>query len=298
MTEHVAVIGTGRMGAAMAVRLRAAGVAVTVYNRTRSRADDVAARCGATVAATARDAVASARTVLVSLADDGAADAMYAGPDGIAAGVHPAVVVADTSTVDPQTARRTAALIRQRGGAALDTPVSGSVASVARGELAVLAGGERDDLDRARPVLDQLARHVFHLGPAGSGAAMKLAVNGVVHALNQAVAEALVLAEACGIPRGSAYDVLAAGAAGAPFVQYKRAAFEHPGETPVAFTLDLVAKDLDLLTALAARMGVPLDQAAANREAVEAARRDGLGAHDMSAIAERLRTLVLPPSPR
>jgi 3-hydroxyisobutyrate dehydrogenase-like beta-hydroxyacid dehydrogenase len=285
----VAVIGTGRMGAAMAARLRAAGVAVTVYNRTAERARRVAEATGAAVAETAREAAAAAPVVLVSLADDRAVTSAYQGPDGIVAGVSPGTVVADTSTIDPRTARDMGDLVAARGAGLLDAPVSGSVPSVERGELTVLAGGDPADLERARPVLGILARQIFHVGPAGAGATMKLAVNSVVHALNQALSEALVLAERAGIRRGVAYDVLAASAAGAPFVHYKRAAFERPDETPVAFTLDLVAKDLDLILGLAARVGAPMEQAAANRAAVAAAIRAGMGERDMSAIAEVLR---------
>jgi 3-hydroxyisobutyrate dehydrogenase-like beta-hydroxyacid dehydrogenase len=287
--QRAAIIGTGRMGSAMAVRLCGAGVEVTVFNRTRERAVELAARCGAKAAGSAREAAAAAPVVIVSLADDAAVMQAYPGPEGIAAGAGPGTVVADTSTVDPRTALQVAALVRERGGAHLDAPVSGSVPSVQRGELAVLAGGDAADLERIRPVLEHLAARMFHVGPAGTGATMKLAVNGVVHALNQAVSEALVLAEAAGIARETAYDVLAASAAAAPFVHYKREAFEHPESAPVAFTLDLVAKDLDLVLALADRVGVPMRQAGTNRAAVAAALDAGLGGHDLSAMAEHLR---------
>lgn len=288
-TFSVAVIGAGRMGAAMVARLRGAGTAVIVYNRTRERARRVAEATGAAVADTAREAAAAAPVVLVSLADDRAVTSAYEGPDGVAAGVSPGAIVADTSTIDPHTALRIGELVAARGAGLLDAPVSGSVPSVERGELTVLAGGDPAHLERARPVLGILARQIFHVGPAGAGATMKLAVNSVVHALNQALSEALGLAERSGIRRDVAYDVLAASAAGAPFVHYKRAAFERPDETPVAFTLDLVAKDLDLVLGLAARVGAPMEQAAANRAAVAAAIEAGLGGRDMSAIAEFLR---------
>lgn len=286
---RVAVVGTGRMGGAMAARLRAGGVGVTVFNRTAERAVAVAERTGAGRAPTARDAVAAADVVLVSLADDAACEAAYDGPDGIVAGVRAGTLVADTSTIDPRTAVRLGDLVRAAGGAHLDAPVSGSVPSVERGELAVLAGGEAADLERARPVLEHLASRIFHVGPAGAGATVKLAVNGIVHALNQGLSEALVLAEAAGVARGTAYEVFAASAAGAPFVQYKRAAFDRPDETPAAFTLDLVGKDLDLILALAQRSGVAMVQAATNREAVAAAAAAGFGDRDMSAMAEYLR---------
>jgi 3-hydroxyisobutyrate dehydrogenase-like beta-hydroxyacid dehydrogenase len=289
MTGRVAVIGTGRMGAAMAARLRAHAVTVTLFNRTADRAAAVAARTGADLAPTARAAAADADVVLVSLADDAAVESAYAGEDGLVAGLRAGTVVADTSTIDPGTAIRTGELVRGKGCAHLDAPVSGSVPSVESGQLTVLAGGSADDLDRARPVLSLLAARIVHVGPSGAGATIKLAVNGIVHALNQALSEALVLAEAAGVDRATAYDVFPASVAGAPFVQYKRAAFETPDATPAAFTLDLVGKDLDLLLALAARAGVPMAQARANRAAVAGAVAAGFGDRDMSAIAEHLR---------
>lgn len=289
MNDAVGVIGAGRMGAAMTARLRASGREVVLWNRTTARAAGVAAATGARVAATARGAAAAGPVVLISLADDAACRAAYEGPDGVAAGAGPGTVVADASTIAPSTAVDLAALVAAGGGAMLDTPVSGSVPVVERGELTVMAGGAAADLDRARPVLDLLARQVFHVGGHGAGATMKLAVNALVHALNQAVSEALVLAERSGVSRESAYEVFANSVAGAPFVQYKRAAFERPEETPVAFTLGLVGKDLDLILDLAARSGTSMPQAVANRRAVADAVAAGLGDEDMSVLARYLR---------
>jgi 3-hydroxyisobutyrate dehydrogenase-like beta-hydroxyacid dehydrogenase len=175
------------------------------------------------------------------------------------------------------------------GGAWLDAPVSGSTALASQGQLTIMVGGDADALERARPVLDALAKAVFHLGEAGAGAAMKLAVNGVVAVLNEAVAEGLVLAERCGIPRELAYDVLAGGAAGAPYVQYKREAFLRPDETPVAFTVDLLAKDLDLIVGLARELGVQADAIEAAAATMQRARAAGLGAADMARVADVVR---------
>jgi 3-hydroxyisobutyrate dehydrogenase-like beta-hydroxyacid dehydrogenase len=283
----------GRMGAAMAARLRSAGAEVVVFNRTPSKAALVAQATGARVAASAAEAAAAAPVVVVSLADDRAVTETYRGESGLAAGVAEGAVVADTSTVDPRTVAAMAALLADRGARLVDAPVSGSVPSVQQGTLTVLAGGEAADLELARPVLDVLAQQVFHVGPSGAGAVMKLSVNTVVHALNQGLSEALVLAEKAGVELGTAYEVIAASVAGAPFVHYKRPAFEHPDTTPVAFTLDLVAKDLALVLALAERVGVRLPQATANSEAALAAVAAGLGERDMSALAEALRQLPL-----
>jgi 3-hydroxyisobutyrate dehydrogenase-like beta-hydroxyacid dehydrogenase len=152
------------------------------------------------------------------------------------------------------------------------------------GKLTIMVGGAAADLERARPVLDALAATVFHMGPLGSGAAMKLAVNIVIFGLNQAVAESIRLAEEAGIDRAAAYDVLAVSAVGAPYLGYKRAAFLEPDTTPVAFSLDLAAKDLRLIADLAAAVGVELPQAGTNLAAIESAAASGGGDRDFSAV--------------
>jgi 3-hydroxyisobutyrate dehydrogenase/2-hydroxy-3-oxopropionate reductase len=286
----VAVLGAGRMGSAMAARIRDFGRPVVVFNRTAAKAADLAERTGARAVGTAREAAASADLVLVSLADDAAVAAAYDGPDGVVAGLASGTVVLETSTVSPETVRALSAMVAQTGATLLDAPVSGSVPVVERGELTVMVGGPAEALERARPVLDTIAKSVFHLGPVGAGATIKLAVNGVVHALNQALSEALVLAERAGVDRRAAYEVFAASAIAAPYVHYKRASFEDPAGSPVAFRLDLVAKDLALLDALAAAVGARMDQAATNRRLVGEALAAGYAARDISAMAEFLRT--------
>ena len=291
MDEHppVAIVGTGRMGGAMAGTLRRAGFEVVVFNRTRAKADAVAEASGCGVAGSAREAAARAEVVVSSLADDAAVRAAYGGADGLAAGLRAGTTVLEMSTLDPRTLDELRPPVERQGAWLLDAPVSGSVPLVERGELTVMVGGEQAALERARPVLDALAARVFHVGGPGAGATMKLAVNAIVFGLNQALAEALVLAEKAGVSRAAAYEVFAASAVGAPFVQYKRPAFEQPEGTPVAFSLDLVAKDLGLILELAGRAGATMEQAACNREAVAAAVAAGLGDQDMSAIAGFLR---------
>jgi 3-hydroxyisobutyrate dehydrogenase/2-hydroxy-3-oxopropionate reductase len=287
---RVAVIGTGRMGGAMVGRIRSAGFPVTVYNRTRAKAEAVAAQHDVVVAATPREAVSGADVVVVSLADEAAAFATYRGIDGLVAGLRTDAVVVDASTVAPVTVRELSAEVEASGAVLLDTPVSGSVSTVESGALVVMAGGSSAALQRARSVLNTIAKEVVHLGELGTGAAMKLVVNSVVNALNVAVSEALVLAERSSIDREVAYDVIASGAAGAPFVQYKRESFLNPDSAPVAFALDLAAKDLDLAIDLAEDVGANMSQLMTNRDVVAAAIRAHLGAADLSVIAEHLRT--------
>lgn len=286
----VSVIGLGRMGAAMARRLSEAGHEITVHNRTAGRAAAVAGDIGCAQAASAASAAAASPIVITCLADDAAVRAVYLGEDGILDGVRPGTVVVDMSTIDPGTISEVRAPIRRAGADLIDAPVSGSVALVESGSLTVMAGGEAASLERALPVLNDLARAVFHMGPSGSGSTMKLAVNGLVHSINAALAEALVMAEKAGVDRSLAYDVFAAGAGGSPFVAYKRDAFLDPEGAAVAFSLDLVAKDLTLIRQLARRVGAATPLADTEADLVAAAMAAGLGGRDMSVLAEYLRS--------
>ena len=288
-SSQVAVVGLGRMGSAMAATLSRAGFEVVVWNRSGDTAVLVAGSIGGAIAKTPREAAASAPIVLTSLADDQAVRDVYLGDDGITAGIQPGSVAVEMSTVDPSVLHEIGALVDAVGADLLDAPVSGSVQLVEQGNLTIMAGGTAEAVSKAQPVLDALAARVFHVGNRGAGATIKLAVNALVHGLNGALAEALVLAEAAGVDRSSAYEVFAAGAGGAPFVQYKRAAYEDPDAAPVAFSLDLVAKDLDLITALGARSGVEMPVSHANLKLARQAIAAGLGDRDMSALAVYLR---------
>jgi 3-hydroxyisobutyrate dehydrogenase/2-hydroxy-3-oxopropionate reductase len=283
------VIGIGRMGGAMSSVLAGAGHELILFNRDTSKAEAVASKTGAIVASSPAEAAGKADVIITSLADDAAVIEMYQGDDGIVSGIGPGKIAVDTSTIDPDTVHRIGAAVDDSGAGFLDCPVSGSVATVEAGALTIMAGGDGDLVDQVRPVLGHLSSRVVHVGERGAGAATKLAVNGLVHGLNVALAEALVLAEKAGVDRTTAYEVFVSGAGGAPFVQYKRAAYEHPEDAQVAFSLELVAKDLELITALGERVGAPMSQAASGLDIVRRAMAAGLGQKDMSAIAIYLR---------
>jgi 3-hydroxyisobutyrate dehydrogenase-like beta-hydroxyacid dehydrogenase len=285
----VGVVGTGRMGSAMAHALRDAGLEVTLYNRTPERAAALAGVLGCDVCTSPREVAAKADIVLTMLADDDAVLSTWRGPKGLVGGARPGTVLVDLSTVTPDTIRSLEDETRATGVGILDAPVSGSVSLATSGQLTLMVGGSAEDLEKARPALEALAKTIVHIGPLGSGAAMKLAVNTVIFGLNEAVAEGLVLAEAAGIARALAYDVIANSAVGAPYVGYKRAAFVDPDGTPVAFALDLAAKDLGLIRVLAERVGLDLPQSRINLDIVNDASDAVGGGADFSAVATHLR---------
>jgi 3-hydroxyisobutyrate dehydrogenase/2-hydroxy-3-oxopropionate reductase len=273
----------------MARRFSGAGFELVLWNRDRSKAEAVAADTGAEIAGSASAAAARAGVLVTSLADDRALEAVYLGDDGIAEGIGNGTIAVDTSTVSPETVIAAGAAVDAAGGDFLDCPVSGSVSTVESGSLTIMAGGDPDLVAKVEPVLSAIAKKVVRVGPRGAGAACKLAVNGLLHGLNIALSEALVLAEKANVDRERAYEVFAGGAAGAPFVEYKRDAYLNPEEAKVAFTLDLVAKDLELITALASEVGAPMEQAQTGLDIVRAAISGGLGDHDLSAVAVHLR---------
>jgi len=285
----VALVGTGRMGSAMARALARAGIPLVLHNRTADRAVELASELGARVAETPADAASLADVCLTMLADDAAVEAVYRGTTGLLAGVRNGSVLVDLSTVTPDTIRGFAADAVRAGAGLLDAPVSGSVATAESGHLTLMVGGDASVLEQARPAIEPLAKTIVHVGPLGSGAAMKLGVNTVIFGLNEALAEGLVLAEAAGIERALAYRVIAESAAGAPFVGYKRAAFVEPDATPVAFALDLAAKDLGLIRDLAERVGLELPQSGTNLDVVRSAAAAVGGGADFSAVATYLR---------
>lgn len=286
----MAVLGIGRMGAAMAGALHRAGHPLVLWNRSPAKAEVIAAGTGATVVESPAQAVSLAGVAISSLADNEAVENAYLGPGGVIEGSHAGLVICEMSTIDPQVIERVGSEVDATGATLLDSPVSGSVATVEQGALTIMVGGDEDALERVRTVLEVLGARIVHTGERGSGAATKLAVNALVHGLNVSLSEALVLAEKAGVDRKTAYEVFATGAGGAPFVQYKRAAYEDPDGAPVAFSLDLVAKDLELITGLGERVGAPMAQARVDLSIVREAIDAGYGDRDLSAIAVHLRS--------
>lgn len=287
--SDVAVMGTGRMGSAMARSLARHGLSLLLYNRSAQKAQTLADELGATVAATAAEAVAGAPVAISMVADEAAVEELFRGPNGALEGVSEGRVLLEMSTVPPHVARALEPDVRARGGGILDAPVSGSVPLAEAGTLTVMAGGDATDLERARPVLEGLSARIFHMGPLGTGATIKLAVNSIIFGLNQSLAEALVLAEKAGVERARAYEVFAASAIAAPYTKYKEAAFLDPEGTPPAFSLGLSAKDLRLILTLAHAVGATMPQTETNLASIEAAAEHSGAEADLAAVAERLR---------
>ena len=193
--RKIAFLGTGLMGAPMARRLLAAGFALTVWNRDRSKAEPLAAD-GATVAATAVEAARGASVLFTMLTNGGAVGEVLFG-SGVADVLETGVVVIDNSSIPPAIAREHAFKLAERGIRHIDAPVSGGVVGAEAGTLAIMAGGDADVIDSVRDVLAPLGR-ITRVGPSGTGQLAKLGNQQIVAVTIGAIAEAMLLVEAGG----------------------------------------------------------------------------------------------------
>lgn len=275
------------MGGGMSRRLLAAGFPVTVYNRSADRAAPLVA-AGATAATSPRTAVAGAGIVFAMVADDAASRAVWLGPEGALAGVAAGAVVVECSTLTVGWVRELGAAATVAGCPFVDAPVTGSKAAAAGGELNFLIGGAAADLARIRPALAAMGRSVTHLGPAGSGALVKLVNNFLAGVHVAAFAEALTWLERSGVERDPAVKLLLEGAAASPVTQVVAARMLAGDFTP-NFLLRLMTKDLGYAAAEAAGQGVTLEAAAPALARFRAAIAAGQGDRDMAAVVEAVR---------
>ena len=284
----IGVVGIGKMGAAIATRLLGLGHEVVVWNRSAEKAKAVS---GAKVAATPRELAGDVETIISILTNAAAIDAAYEGADGLLKGDIQNKLFIEMSTVRPQTEKQLAAKARALGAAFIDCPVGGTVGPAREGKLLGFVGGDADDVARARPLLEQMCRRVEHVGPVGSGASMKLAINLPLLVYWQALGEALLLCKPLGLDPARLMNIFA-DTSGGPNVLKVRgpsiAAALNGGDTgPVTFDVDSIRKDLQTMIEEAQGLGGTLPVTARALECFDQASRDGLGKSDAAVLPVR-----------
>jgi 3-hydroxyisobutyrate dehydrogenase-like beta-hydroxyacid dehydrogenase len=240
----------------MTSRLLNGGYHVTVYNRTRRRAEDLT-RLGASVADTPRELARMADIVFSSVADDNALEQVMFGDEGALAGSRYGSVFIDLSTVHPGASVRLFEAGRAKGVSVLDAPVSGSLPQAEQGQLVLFIGGEQPVYERCQPVFRVLGKMALHMGPSGSGSMTKLCVNALLGIGMQALAEAIVLGEGAGLPRQRLLGALAETSVLSPSQRSKFDNIQHD-QYPATFPLRLMFKDLSLVLQRARELSVPV----------------------------------------
>jgi 3-hydroxyisobutyrate dehydrogenase len=289
----VALLGVGTMGAGMAANLLKAGFRLSLYNRTRAKAQTFAAQ-GARVEDTPAAAVKGAHLVISMLSDDNASRDAWTGIDGALAAAGAGAVLVESSTASPAWVAELASLAHARGLQFLDAPVTGSRVQAEAGQLTFLVGGTDDALAQARPALEAISKEIIHLGPVTSGAKMKLLNNFLCGVQVASLAEAMAWLERSGLDRDKALNVLKNGAPGSPLLSGISARMTSEDYT-VNFLLRLLSKDLAYAHAAAAQSGVDLSTAANAQHLFDHAIEAGYGDKDMAAVVEVLRH---PPNPK
>ena len=280
---RIGIAGVGRMGAAIGLRLLEVGHELAVWNRTPGKTKPLV-DAGASVAATPAELAASVDTVLTILTNADALGAVFDGPAGVLAGDLGGRLVIEMSTVRPHDEIALAAKVRARGGTFVECPVGGTTGPARAGKLIGLAGGDQADVARARPLLEQMCRRVEHVGPAGAGASMKLAINLPLLVAYQALGEAFLLCRHLGLDNTALMELFA-DTSGGPNVLRVRgpaiaAALSGAEPGPPAFDVDSIRKDLRTMLAEAQGRGVALPLVERTLAIYDDAAREGWGGRD------------------
>ena len=276
---RIAFIGLGKMGLGMAGRLLAAGHQLAVYNRTPSKAAPLVG-VGAHLCASPGEACRNADAVISMVADDAASREVWLGPDGVLAatadtGGHgggaarasaAGVLAIECSTLSHDWVAELAAAVANRGLRYIDAPVTGLPDSAAAGDLTLLVGAERADLEDARPILEAFSQRVIHFGAVGTGTAYKLIINMLGAVQIASAAESMALAERAGLDLQVVADAIATGQAASPqVIRNTRRMVEGDRNLNITFTPRLRLKDVDYALRLARKLdlGTPFGALAA-----------------------------------
>ncbi len=280
---NIGICGMGKMGSALAQRLLSVGHNVTVWNRNASKTAPLAA-LGAKTAATPAELAGASEITITMLLDDAALDSVYRGAGGLLSANIEGKLLIEMSTVFPKTQEALSAAVLAKGASYVECPVGGTVGPAREGKLLGLAGGSAADLERARPVLEQLCRRIEHVGPAGSGARMKLAVNLPLMVYWQALGESLALCQGLNVSPERLIDILS-DTSGTPTAMKARGAAigklltgEDIGAP--AFDISAARKDLTTMVSAGQELGATMPVTSAALGCFIAAEKSGLGDAD------------------
>lgn len=283
---RIAILGLGRMGAAIAERIEKAGHELTVWNRSPAAMEPFRERGVRTIDRPA-DAWEHADLCISMLSDSDAVEQVATGDEGLLPAADGGVYM-DMSTIAAEASARVAAVAEQRGVTYLRAPVTGNPAVVAAGNLGIIVSGSRATFDELRDVLTDIGPNLFYVGPEEQARIVKLAINLMLGGTAQLMAEALVFGEKYDIDRRTLLEVMGGSAIGSPFVKYKTEALVADDYTST-FTTALLYKDLALAMAAANEVGVPLPLTAVTQQLAQACISVGMGDADFLALVPRLR---------
>ena len=286
----VGFIGLGIMGSRQAASLRREGFELTVFNRTRERAQEWAAEHGGHVAGSPREVGERSDVVITMVVDGGQVEKLLLGEDGAAASAGAGTLFVDMSTIGPVDARRIGAALAERGHGFVDAPVTGSAPKAEDGTLTIMAGGSDADLERAMPLLKAMGEIIVHVGEIGTGQQVKVLSNAVSAVNCATLAQALVVGRRAGVDLSALLKVMGAGSANSTMLQLKGEPMLAHDFTPL-FKLDHMLKDVLLCLEDARAAGAAFPFAGLAGELYSAGAGRGLGDQDFAAVLEVVEDL-------
>jgi 3-hydroxyisobutyrate dehydrogenase-like beta-hydroxyacid dehydrogenase len=283
----IGFIGLGIMGSRMAANLQKTGQELVVYNRTRQKADPLIAN-GAIWAPTPADVAKKVTIIFTMLAKpDAVAETALLGKNSFLNHLAGNSLWIDCSTVSPAFSRLMADEAKQRKIRFIDAPVGGSKGPAEQGHLLFFVGGEKADVDEAKPLLEAMGKTVYHVGGHGMGTSLKMVNNLILAQAMVAFSEALVLGESLGISKQAMFNMLLGSPIVAPFLAFKRQKIEE-GKFDAEFPLQWMLKDMQLAAETAYEIGVAMPAANVTKEIYALAMRNGLGDQDFSVVYKLL----------
>src|SRR5829696_4238868 len=288
--DAVGFVGLGIMGSRQAANLAKAGYELTVFNRTRERAEAWAGEHGGQVAGSPREVAERSDVVITMVVDGLQVEAMLLGEDGAVSGARENTLFVDMSTIAPATARELAGTISARGHSFVDAPVTGSSPKAEAGTLTIMCGGAEADVARARPLFEVMGEKIVHAGEAGHGQAVKVLSQGVTAVNCATLAQAITVARRSGIDLDALLDVMTGGSSDSTMRELKgRPMVEH--DFPVLFKLEHMLKDVQLCLEESRAAGAAFPFAALAGELYSAGVGRGLGQQDFGAVLEVVEAL-------
>lgn len=286
--KQVALLGLGTMGNGMGHQLLKAGFNLTVYNRTPEKAAALAA-AGAKPSASPHEAARQADVIISMVSNDDASRQVWLGEQGALSGAKAGAVLVECSTLSPDWVCELAALAAAHQLPFLDIPVNGSRDAAASGNLLLLVGGPIETMEQIRPVLEAIGRQLVHLGPVGSGTAMKLARNMLVAVQTLALGEALTLTKRAGLNMDQVVEVLTNdGGLSNGLMKRNVSVMRQKTYDKPDFFLQHMRKDVSYALRLAGDLGAALPAAAATREVYQLAGNQGHDHKEFAAVFEVL----------
>jgi 3-hydroxyisobutyrate dehydrogenase len=281
----IGIAGTGRMGAAIAARLAGLGNEIMVWNRSADKARAVAATAGLKIAATPAQLVDASEFIISILTDAAAVDQVYS---QLLTGTAKGKLFIEMSTVRPAVQQKLSSRVKEKQANFIECPVGGTIGPAKEGKLFGFVGGDAADVARARPLLEQMCRRVEHVGPVGSGASMKLAINLPLLVYWQALGEALSLIKNLNLEPARVMDILA-DTSGAPAMLKNRGpmiagALAGKDSGAITVNIDTMKKDLAQMVEEARSLGWGAPVAEAAMKSFAHASQAGLGAKDISML--------------